>query len=110
MLGAVSTGERVRFADILTTASAVANYRGEVDVTGAHLLDAIAILRQEKGLDDLGRPVSPLVPRRDAGVEPLVRDLVQRWWRTLGEDVNATLDDASIEFLRDELRTLSSGG
>lgn len=100
----------LRFADILTTASAVANYHGVPDVTATHLLDAIAILREEKSLDDLGRPVSPLVPRRPgAGVDPPVRDLVQRWWHTLGEDVNATLTAPALASLTAELHALTRG-
>lgn len=97
----------IRFADILTTSSAVANYHGVPDVTAVHLLDAIAILREEKSLDDLGRAVSPLVPRRPGGgVDARVRDLVQRWWHTLGENVNATLDADTLSTLISELHDL----
>lgn len=82
----------------------MANYLGQPAVTAAHMLDAIAILREEKGLEDLGRPVSPLVPRGgQRGVDPEVRDLVQRWWVELGEDMSAELDRVSVERLMEEL-------
>jgi hypothetical protein len=71
------------------------------------MLDAIAILSGAKNLEDLGRPVSPLVPRRpERGVEPPVKDLVQRWWHELGEDVNATLAPEALERLTAELQAL----
>jgi hypothetical protein len=85
----------------------VANYLGADDVSAAHVLDAIAILSGGKSLEDLGRPVSPLVPRTfERGVEPSVKDLVQRWWHDLGEDVNATLDAAALPLLTAELQAL----
>lgn len=97
----------VRFADILTTASAVADYQGQSDVAAGHLLSAIEILDGRLTLEDLGRPVSPLVPRpRQRGSEPRLRALVQRWWNDLGEDVNATLDRAALDRLAHELRAL----
>jgi hypothetical protein len=39
-------------------------------------------------------------------VEPAVRELVQRWWRALGEDVNATVDAEALGRLVAELRGL----
>ena len=40
--------EPLRFADILTTASAVANYLGVAEVSAAHLVESVALLREEK--------------------------------------------------------------
>lgn len=72
------------------------------------MLDAIAILREEKGIDDLGRPVSPLVPRpQQPGADERVRDLVQRWWRELGQDVDAELPPAELPRLIAELEALA---
>lgn len=91
-------------------ASAVANYLGAADVKAAHMLDAIAILRGDKTLEDLGRPVSPLVPRRnEGGAETAVRELAQRWWNALGGDISSTLNEPSLKQLEAELRELATG-
>jgi hypothetical protein len=101
--------EPLRFADILTTASAVANYLGETDVRAAHLLQSIAILRGERSMDDLGRPTSPLVRRPSPpGATEAVRELVQRWFADLGEDANALLDDPTLRRLVSEIEALES--
>jgi hypothetical protein len=98
--------EPLRFADILTTASAIANYLGQPDVDPSHLIAAVAILRGQKTMEDLGRPVSPLV-RRPAppGATEAVRALVQRWFADLGEDPNAELSPELAERLLNDLRT-----
>jgi hypothetical protein len=103
------TSDPIRFADILTTASAVASYLGEPEVTAPHLLSALAILRGESTIDDLGRPVSPLVRRGQGGVSvsPAVRDLAQRWFAELGANVDAALDDQAVERLLADLKALS---
>ena len=91
--------EGVRFADILTTAAAVANYLGQRDIAGAHVIDAVAILLGEKTLDDLGRPVSPLLTRGSqgkGGVEAALQATVKRWFERVGRDANRELS-------RDEL-------
>lgn len=102
----MTAGEPLRFADILTNASAIANYLGYPDVTARHMLDAIAILREERSMEDVGRPQSPLVRRpggaAGAGVTPGVRALVQRWFAELG-DANAELDDEAVARFRAEL-------
>ena len=102
------TAEPVRFADILTTASAVASYLGEAEVAAPHLVSAVAILRGESTIEDLGRPVSPLV-RRGAGgstVSQPVRDLAQRWFAELGANVDAALDGPAVERLLADLQAL----
>jgi hypothetical protein len=102
----------LRFTDILTTASAVANYVGSPTVTANHILDAIAILTGEKNMDSLGRGVSPLVRRGPPGhagsADPAIRDLAQRWFAELGNDVTATLPPTSLETLKTELRALNA--
>ena len=99
----------IRFVDILTTASAVADYRGEGEVSAAHVLTAIEMLQGKSALADLGRPVSPLVPRpRERGSEARLRQLVQRWWHDLGEDVNATLDSIQVGELQADLNGLAA--
>ncbi|MBI5949814.1 MAG: hypothetical protein HY875_16885 [Chloroflexi bacterium] len=91
----------IRFADILTTGSAVSSYLGASTVTAAHLIEAVAILRGEKLVEELGRPVSPLVSRSSQGaeVEPATRELVQHWFFALGQDINATLDEDETALL-----------
>jgi hypothetical protein len=100
----------VRFTDILTTASAVADYLGEPEVKPGHVLEAIAILRGERDLPDLGRGVSPLVPR-GAGrglVAQAVRDLVQEWFERLRRDVTAELSEGALASFEAEVLALES--
>lgn len=105
------SAEPLRFTDILTTASAVATYVGEADVSARHLLDALALLRGAKTMEDLGRPRSPLVrPRGRGGAEAAVRALVQRWWLALGEDVLATLGPAEAGQFEADVRALLDEG
>jgi len=98
----------IRFADILTTASAVASYLGVSTVTAAHLIESVVILRGEKSVEDLGRPVSPLVSRSSQGaeVEPAARELVQQWFFAVGQDINATLDEDETALLVLQLAAL----
>ena len=93
----------IRFSDILTTASAVADYLGEADVRAIHLLDAVAILLNEKTIDELGRPLSPLVRRSPRpGASDAVKGLVQRWFEELGSDAHAELDADMLRRFREE--------
>lgn len=98
--------EPVRFVDVLTTASAVANYLGEGTVTAAHVAEAVAIVLGEKSMEDLGQPVSPMLRRGPVGpeVSPRVRELARRWFDDLGGDPAARLDAAQIDAFRTELR------
>lgn len=100
----------IRFADVLTTGSAVANYLGEAEVVAVHLVHAIDILKGRMTLEDLGRAVSPLVRRVPPGmgstVQPAVRDLVQRWYAELGSNHAATMSEAHLTQLRAELERL----
>ncbi len=102
--------ELLRFADILTTGSAAANYLGEANVSAQHLLFAIAILGGEMTLEDLGRAISPLVRRTPPGmggaVDPPVRLLAQRWFASIGADANATISAAQLAELTSELERL----
>ena len=102
------SADAIRFTDILTTASAIANYLGVSEVTAAHLLDSVAILEGAKTMDDLGRPVSPLVPRPRGGpgATDEVRQLAQRWFASLGSDPLAELDLAALERLRHDVAAL----
>lgn len=77
-------------------------------MAAGHLLTAIEILRERVRLEDLGRPVSPLVPRpRERGSDADVRELVQRWWREMGEDVNATVGGEELARLVAELKAIA---
>ena len=100
----------LRLTEILTTASAIANFVGDADVGPGHVLDAIAVLEGEKGMGDFGRPVSPLVPRGKAGAAPAVREIAQRWFAVLGSDVKAALSARQLDELRAELRALPPAG
>ncbi len=102
----------LRFVDILTTASAVANYLGQGDVSPEHLLHAIAIQRGVATLDDLGRPSSPFAARAArggiaSGVDPAVQELVQRWYTRLGSEPTASIDSAQVDAFASELRALA---
>ena len=95
---------------MLTNASAVARYVGAGEVTAAHVLDALAILLGEKQMEDLGRPVSPLVRRPSTvalDVGQPVRKLVQRWFDQLGNDPMAVLDEGDVAALRADLAQIS---
>ncbi len=98
-------GSGLRFADILTTAAAVADYMGVADVSGEHLLAAMNILLEDLQLEDMGRPVSPMLRRngQEKGVEPAVKELVKRWFARVGTDINARLDAALLDEFRDEI-------
>ena len=102
--------ERLRLTEILTTSSAVANYRGVPAVRAIDVLDAVAVLRGEKTLDDLGRPLSPLVSRvsgAGSGATEGVRDLAQRWFASLGADPTAEFSDAQLSAFEAELARLA---
>lgn len=99
--------ESLRLTDILTTASAIANFVGNADVGPRHMLDAVAVLEGNKTMGDFGRPVSPLIPRGVAGADPAVREIAQRWFAALGSDAEARLSVSQLEGLRAELAALA---
>ena len=102
----------IRFADVLTTGSAVANYLGEGEVAALHLVHAIDILTDQLAIEDLGRPLSPLVRRTPPGmgstVQLAVQELVQRWYAELGSNHAATMTEAHLARLRTDLEALRS--
>jgi hypothetical protein len=100
--------EGVRFIDILTTASAVADYLGHLELTATDVIEAVAILRDERTLEDLGPGRSPLVRRLpgEGAVSSEVRDLVQLWFDALGRDIEAELDEAGLAAFLGEVREL----
>ena len=108
------SNDDIRLTEILTTASAVANYLGEVDVSAEHVAHSIQILLGEITLEDLGRPLSPLVrrlpPGQAGGAEPEVRALAQRWFAELGGDVTAVLTPEQRDQLRGDIAALRSSG
>lgn len=102
--------EALRLTDILTTAAAVANFKGVPDVAAEHLLLAIEVLQGTKTLDDLGRPVSPLVSRMSgagSSATPGVKALAQRWFARQGSDPTYELTEDELETLRGELAILA---
>lgn len=102
--------DNITLAEILTTASAVANYLGAVDVSADHVAHSVAILLGELTMQDLGRPLSPLVrrlpPGQAGGADPAIRDLAGRWFTELGGDVTASLTAAQLSQFRDEVQEL----
>ena len=106
--------ELLRFADILTTASAAANYLGGANVDAQHLLYGVAILTGEMALEDLGRAISPLVRRTPPGmggtVDPLVRELAQRWFTALGSHPDASIAPAQLAEFVGELHQIRDRG
>ena len=96
--------------DILTTSAAVADYIGADTVAPNHVLMAVAVLNGERGMEDLGRARSPLVPRRpgSGAVEPALRELSRRWYEQLGSDVRATLTAAQLTEFVAEVEALAS--
>ena len=48
-------GERIRFVDLLTMASAVAGYLGAQELTPEHVVAALDVLEGSMNLEDLGR-------------------------------------------------------
>lgn len=103
--------EPLRFVEILTTASSVANYLGGPEVNAQTMLDAIAVLLEEKRLEDVGPMLSPLIPRRGgASVRPEIQELAQRWFARLGGTPAASLNDEELAELRTELQGLLTPG
>jgi len=103
----------VRLAEILTTAAAVADFLSAGDVTAAHLLAAIAVLRDGRTVEELGRPLSPLVrrpPGLHGGAAPAVRELAQRWYAALGSDLAATMTPGEVRHFEAELHLLVESG
>lgn len=101
--------EDLRLTEVLTTSSAIANYLGAATIDAKHLLLAVDVLLGNSTMDDLGRPISPLVSRatRAGGkVSPALQALAQRWFGELGGDPLATLDHDSLTKLIQELHTL----
>ncbi|MGE0598258.1 MAG: hypothetical protein AB7J35_00345 [Dehalococcoidia bacterium] len=101
----------LRLTEILTTSSAVANYLGSPLIMPSHLLAAIEILEGSRTLDDLGRPLSPLVSRvARAGdaVAPEIRELARRWFAELGGDPTAELEGEELQRFTQELRVLAA--
>lgn len=100
-----------RLTDILTNASAIADFVGEKDVSAQHMLDAIAVLNGDKTIDDFGKPAPPMLRRfrGPAGADPRVRELAQRWFADLGSNVSAELTGEQLAALAAELRALQGG-
>lgn len=105
----MADSEALRFTDILAMAASVASYLAAPDVAPQHVLDGIDVLLGRVRLEDLGRPRSPLAPMPQSvygGVEPGVRELVQRWFERLGHDATAELDAVKLAELAGELGAL----
>ena len=99
--------DEIRLTDVLTTASAIASYLGAAEVTTGHLLNATALLLGEIRMEDLGRPVSPLIRRAPPGVgvgaTGAAREFARRWLEVLCGDATAVLSTAEVALMREEL-------
>lgn len=95
--------DSIRLADLLTTASSLAGYLGERQITLQRLTDALAILLGERTFEDFGRALSPLIPR-PGPPEPdeAVLAFARRWHERVG-DPYAPLDARALADLRAEL-------
>ncbi len=105
--------DALRLTEILTTSSAIANYLGVPVVDASHLLKAIEVLEGNVTLDDLGRPLSPMLSRLTRagnGVAPEVQQLAQRWFAELGGDPLAEFDEESLKAFIEEARALNALG
>ncbi len=92
-----------RLADLLTTASSLASYRGEPRITIDHLRMALAICLDEATIESLGPGLSPLVPRRGAPEPDAdVLSFARRWNARLGDAFRALTAD-EVRDLRNEL-------
>ncbi len=102
-------GEPIRFVDVLTMASAVASYLGASEVAPKHVLDAMAVLEGAVTIEQLGRRVSPLVPKPPGGtgVHERVRKFAQGWVTRPGNDPTCPLGPERLALLRDELAGLA---
>lgn len=101
----------ISFTDILTTSSSVASYLGVANVAPEHLQNAIALLLEEITLEDVGRPLPPLVPRPAPGpAKPPVRELAQRWLARLDNDPARPLTDSELLSIRVEIAELIETG
>lgn len=101
--------EGLRLTEVLTTATAVANYLGETTIRAEHLQAAIGLLRETITMDDLGRPQSPTLARMTrAGSEvaPEVRVLAQQWFARLGSDPLAEFGAADLAAFERDLSRL----
>jgi len=98
----------IRFTDILTTATALAHYLGEPEVTPRLLRDSVAILREEKAIEDFGPGRSPFIPRDPMGatVPRTVRELTQAWFHRLGDDPTVELEEGAVDEFLQELAAL----
>jgi hypothetical protein len=93
----------VRLADLLTTASSLADFRGESTITLDHLRLGLGVLLGETTFERLGSGLSPLVPRRGTP-QPNAEVLAfaRRWHERLG-DPFAPIASADLAELRAEL-------
>lgn len=107
-----TAGEPFRFVDLLTTASAVASYLGAPELTPEHVVAALAVLDRSLNLEDLGRAVSPLVPKPPGGpaVAVRVREFAQGWVTRPGNDPTCPLTGERLALLRDEIAKLAEIG
>lgn len=101
----------LRFVDVLTTSAAVTSFLGVAVTTASHIIAAVAILQGELTIEDLGRPVSPLLrsARGPQSVDPAVRHLVQSWFQRVGGTGDAEIGGEQLRLFVGELRLLESG-
>lgn len=100
----------IRFTDILTTATALAQYLGDNEINAFHLAESVGLLRGQRTLDEFGPGRSPLIPRDPGGpaVGAELRDLTQAWFARLGSDPASELEESAVDEFLQELTALDS--
>ncbi len=108
-LAADQPSEAIRFVDILTTASSIAGARNTPQLGVEELVLAIRVVSGAMAIEDVGEAVHPLLIRGNDSkpVDPLVRELVQRWYAAVGGTGDSELPPADIERFVLELEALS---
>ncbi len=104
------TEHPVRLTDIFTNAAAIADYTGAAEVEPAHLLEALACLREGRSwqLPGDASPRSPLGRRGvRAAVPPKIRSLAQEWFRRFEGDPLAELGSSDIDDFVAEIERIS---
>lgn len=100
--------EDIRFTDILTTSTSVANFLRASLVEKSHMIAAIDLLEEKISPEDLGTPQPFLGSRPGAGpgVAPEIAAMVRKWWDSLGQDPQAVMSGEKMDAFRREIEAM----